>query len=114
VDLRIFVKAPYDSFVTTDTRFWNASGVDVKLGADGVQVNTESLTSIVAGGLSFLTPESGDSEPAPQDQVFHLFHTREQALKQPHTVVQHYLLRFTERAWSVGGGAGGVPWHPAR
>jgi len=104
VDLRIFVKAPYDSFVTTDTRFWNASGVDVKLGADGVQVNTESLTSIVAGGLSFLTPESGDSEPAPQDQVFHLFHTREQALKQPHTVVQHYLLRFTEsvRGLSVG------------
>lgn len=104
VDLRIFVKAPYDRFVTADTRFWNASGVDVKLGADGVQVNTESLTSIVAGGLSFLTPESADSEPAPQDQVFHLFHTREQALKQPHTLVQHYLLRFTEsvRGLSVG------------
>ena len=104
VDLRIFIKAPYDRFVTADTRFWNASGVDVKLGADGVQVNTESLTSIVAGGLSFLTPEASDAEPAPKDQVFPLFQTRELALKQPHTVVQHYLLRFTEsvRGLSVG------------
>jgi hypothetical protein len=57
IDMQIFIKAPYDRFVTADSRFWNASGVDVKLGAEGVQVNTESLTSIVAGGLAFLTPE---------------------------------------------------------
>jgi hypothetical protein len=58
IDIQIFIKAPYDRFVTTDSRFWNASGVDVKLGADGVQVNTESLTSILAGGLAFQTPET--------------------------------------------------------
>ncbi len=104
VDVRLFIKAPYDRFVSADTRFWNASGVDVKLGADGVQVNTESLTSIVAGGISFLTPEASDGGPAPQDQTFYLFDSREQALKQPHSVIQHYLLRFTEsvRGLSVG------------
>ena len=104
LEIQIFVKAPYDRFVTTDTRFWNASGVDVKLSADGVQVNTESLTSILAGGLAFVTPESSSDEPAPKNTVFRLFNSREEATRQVSTVVQHYLLRFTEsvRGLSVG------------
>lgn len=104
LDMRVFVKAPYDRFVTADTRFWNASGVDFRLGADGLQVNTESLTSIIAGGVSFLTPENSEAGPPASDQVFHLFESRDQALRQPYTVVQHYLLRFTEsvRGLSVG------------
>jgi hypothetical protein len=61
IDIQIFIKAPYDRFVTTDSRFWNASGVDVKLGAEGVQLNTESLTSILAGGLAFQTPDDSDA-----------------------------------------------------
>ena len=34
----VFVDAPYDGFVKPVTRFWNASGIDVKLGADGLNV----------------------------------------------------------------------------
>src|SRR5690554_3187807 len=53
VAVQIFVNAPYDGFVTADTRFWNASGVDVSLAADGFKVSTESLSSILAGGIAF-------------------------------------------------------------
>ena len=104
LEIRIFVKAPYDRFVTADSRFWNASGVDVKLGADGVQVNTESLTSILAGGLAFLTPESASDEPAPKDTRFRLYNSREEATKQAGQNAQRYLLRFGEsvRGLSVG------------
>lgn len=104
IDVRIFIKAPYDRFVTTDSRFWNASGVDVKLGAEGVQLNTESLTSIVAGGLAFQTPEDSFDAQAPTDHDFPLFATRSEALKQPNANVQSYQLRFTEsvRGLSVG------------
>jgi len=35
------------------TRFWNASGIDVRLGADGLNVQTESLAAVLAGGLAF-------------------------------------------------------------
>src|SRR5260370_33931515 len=49
----VFVEAPYDSFVKPVTRFWNASGIDVRLGADGLNVHTESLAAVLAGGLAF-------------------------------------------------------------
>src|SRR5271167_2053715 len=49
----VFVEAPYDGFVKPLTRFWNASGIDVKLGTDGLDVQTESLAAVIAGGLAF-------------------------------------------------------------
>ena len=49
----VFVEAPYDAFVKPVTRFWNASGIDVRLGADGLDVQTESLAAVLAGGLAF-------------------------------------------------------------
>jgi paraquat-inducible protein B len=49
----VFVEAPYDGFVKPVTRFWNASGIDVKLGADGLNVQTESLAAVLGGGLAF-------------------------------------------------------------
>jgi paraquat-inducible protein B len=49
----VFVEAPYDGFVKPVTRFWNASGIDVTLGADGLNVQTESLAAVLAGGLAF-------------------------------------------------------------
>ena len=104
IEVRVFIKAPYDRFVTRDTRFWNAGGVDVKLGADGVQVNTESLTAILAGGLAFLTPADSPDEPAAAEQTFRLFPTREEAIRRQLDERQHYTLRFAEsvRGLSVG------------
>jgi paraquat-inducible protein B len=49
----VFVDAPYDGFVRPVTRFWNASGIDVRFGADGLNVQTESLAAVIAGGLAF-------------------------------------------------------------
>jgi paraquat-inducible protein B len=49
----VFVEAPYDGFVKPVTRFWNASGIDVRLGADGLSVQTESLAAVLAGGVAF-------------------------------------------------------------
>jgi paraquat-inducible protein B len=49
----VFVEAPYDDFVKPGTRFWNASGINVRLGADGLKVQTESLAAVLAGGVAF-------------------------------------------------------------
>jgi len=104
LDIQVFIKSPYDRFVTIDTRFWNASGIDLKLGAEGLQLNTESATAILAGGLAFETPPGGDTEAAPAGQDFRLFPTRVEALKQPSSNAQIWQLRFTEtlRGLSVG------------
>ena len=39
VGVEIFIRAPYDKLVKKDTRFWNISGVEVDVGAEGVKVD---------------------------------------------------------------------------
>src|SRR5258705_505621 len=56
VDLKVFVNAPYDRYVNPGTPFWNASGLDVSVGAGGAEVRTESLVAMIAGGIAFDTP----------------------------------------------------------
>src|SRR5262245_58185752 len=74
IQLKVFVRAPYDQFVNPGTRFWNASGIDVSLGAGGVDVRTESLVALIAGGLAFETPPFAPrAEPAAADTLFTLY-----------------------------------------
>ena len=53
VRIRLFVDAPNDRLISTRTRFWNASGVDLSLNADGLQLRTESLAAVLSGGIAF-------------------------------------------------------------
>jgi paraquat-inducible protein B len=105
VEIHVFVNAPYDKFVTRETRFWNASGIDVSVGADGVNVRTESIVSLLAGGVAFDIPDFlPKAPPADPDVVFTLYRTRAIAMKQPDPVERRYVLYFNEsvRGLSVG------------
>ncbi len=105
VDLKIFVNSPYDKYVNAGTRFWNASGVDVSLGSGGVEVRTQSLIALLAGGLAFETPSyAGAAGPAAADTAFTLYDDKATAMKQPDPVSQRYVLYFNEslRGLSVG------------
>jgi paraquat-inducible protein B len=74
VTIHAFVRAPYDRYVNDDTKFWNASGVSVKLGATGVEVQLASLRALLLGGIEFATPdEKADAPMSAQDHVFPLF-----------------------------------------
>ena len=107
VQVRVFVKAPYDKHVTASTRFWNASGVDVSVGADGVNVRTQSIVAILAGGVAFDAPPSAaEGAPAPADAAFTLFASRDAAMKTPDVDARRYVLRFTD---SLRGLAVGAP-----
>ena len=91
----VFVESPYDHFVVRDTRFWHASGVDVSLGAEGVRVSTESVATILAGGLAFETPEgSRDTTPAPSGTKFRLAESRLDAMKSPNEKPDMYVMYF--------------------
>jgi len=105
VDVTIFVNAPYDRYVNPNTRFWNASGVDVSAGAGGLSVRTESLVALLAGGIAFDTPSwAAKAQPAAARTVFTLNSDRATALKQPDAVSARYVLYFTEslRGLSLG------------
>jgi paraquat-inducible protein B len=97
VTLKVFVRAPYDQLVKANTTFWHASGIDITFDASGVKVNTESMASILLGGVSFQSPEDGmDSPPAAANSAFTLFANKDDAMKRPDTVVETYVLVFTE------------------
>jgi paraquat-inducible protein B len=105
MNIKIFVNAPYDKYVNADTRFWNASGIDVSLGAGGLDVRTQSLVAVLAGGLAFDTPSiAAKAAPAAANTVFTLYNDQTAAMKQPDTIAAHYVLYFNEslRGLSVG------------
>lgn len=74
VTIHAFVRAPYDSYVHDGSRFWNASGVSVKLGAQGVQVEMQSVKALLLGGVAFDTPkEALDTPVSTADHEFPLY-----------------------------------------
>ncbi len=58
IDVTIYVHSPYDEKIKTSTRFWNASGIEVELTANGLNARMESLTSLLIGGIAFETPRN--------------------------------------------------------
>jgi paraquat-inducible protein B len=104
-DVRIFLDAPYDGYVTSDTRFWESSGIRATMGAGGLSLETESVLSILIGGIRFETPPSATpGKPAPEKSVFTLFDNRDAAMAPPISESERYALHFHEslRGLSVG------------
>jgi paraquat-inducible protein B len=107
LDVAVFVNVPYDQYVTSNTRFWHASGVDVALSAAGLTVQTQSALSILIGGVAFETPATSPvASPAEANASFTLFANRAQAFEPPARDPQLYRLVFKQ---SVRGLAVGAP-----
>ena len=84
VTLTIFVNAPYDRYVTTNTRFWHASGIDIALDASGLEIHTQGLVSILLGGIAFAAlPGSQEVSAAPASAEFNLADDRVEAIGSP-------------------------------
>ena len=74
VTIDVFVRAPYDRLVRRTTHFWNASGVTLGIGADGVQLRLESLAAVLSGGVAFdNSAVAADATPSPPGATFPLF-----------------------------------------
>ncbi|WP_122317262.1 intermembrane transport protein PqiB [Pseudomonas cichorii] len=97
VDIQIFISSPNDQYITTDTRFWNASGVDVTVGTAGLKINTQSLTSILSGGIAFREPNwSPESKPADENAEFKIFDDQATALAPPDGEPRYIRMRFNQ------------------
>ncbi|MEB0150811.1 MCE family protein, partial [Pseudomonas sp. CCC2.2] len=74
VEIKVFIEPTYANLVRKHTRFWNASGISIDANLSGVKVRSESLASIVAGGIAFATPENRkDSPPTDSSLPFRLY-----------------------------------------
>jgi paraquat-inducible protein B len=105
VSLRIFVSAPYDKFVGLNTRFWHASGFDLQLNANGFKVQTQSVMTVVLGGLAFQTADDMENPPAAENTVFALASDQASALKQPDGTSENLLVYFNQSLRGLSPGA---------
>jgi paraquat-inducible protein B len=104
--VKVFVYAPYDQYVTPETRFWQASGVDVSLTASGLNVQSESVLSMLVGGLAFETPATGPVlPPADANTEFTLYKNRLEAFRPPPQNPQTFQLVFRQSVRGLQPGA---------
>jgi paraquat-inducible protein B len=105
VTIKVFINSPYDAFVTADTRFWQASGIDMSIDSEGVKLHTESIASILEGGVSFQSPKDSTAKTeVADDTAFSLYTDQERAMRETDTVAETFILYFqgSLRGLSVG------------
>ena len=95
ITIHAFVREPFDKYVRDNSRFWNASGATVHLGANGLQLQVESLRAIVLGGIAFKTPEdpkiTEESQPITNFTLFnHEDAANSSSLQAHHSVCRQF------------------------
>jgi len=103
---KVFINAPYHEYVYSNTKFWNASGFDFKLDTQGVRVDTESLVSILIGGIAFGIPQAAEPGPAAEvDALFNLYKNLDEAKERKYLVKTRSILYFDESVRGLDIGA---------
>ncbi len=106
VKMTVFVNAPYDQYVGKNTRWWHASGVDVRLDSNGFKVNTQSLAALLVGGIAFesMSGQKPDQQAAPGTD-FPLASDQANALREPDGVPITTVLYFDQSLRGLSPGA---------
>ena len=105
VNIKIFVNAPHNQQVNTNTRFWNASGINLNMDATGIKLTTESLATIVSGGIAFELPaHSQPGATVEANAVFELYASKNATGEEKFQLKDSWLLYFNQsvRGLTVG------------
>ena len=106
VFIHAFVRDPFDQLVKGNSRFWNISGIDVSMGANGVDVKTSSVTSLLFGGIAFDTPDSLETTVADiGDLIFTLYPRHSSIEDQSYARKIKFVMYFTGSVRGLSPGA---------
>jgi paraquat-inducible protein B len=106
VFIHAFIRDPFDQLVKGNSRFWNVSGVDVSMGADGVDVKTASVTSLLFGGIAFDTPDSLETTVADVRDLVFTLHPRHSSIEdQAYARKIQFVMYFTGSVRGLNPGA---------
>ncbi|HSH73393.1 MAG TPA: MlaD family protein [Methylophilaceae bacterium] len=105
VNLRIFINTPYDKYVGMNTRFWHASGMDIQVSSSGFKVNTQSLASVILGGLAFQSVDDDPGALSKENTTFLLAQDQAEALKEPDGNSETVVLHFNQSIRGLAPGA---------
>jgi paraquat-inducible protein B len=93
--VHIFIQSPFDHEVRDTTRFWNMSGINISAGAEGLQIRTPTLQSILAGGIGFDTP-AGSKGAVTGNKLFPLYADQASAQDISEGAKLRYLVEFPD------------------
>ncbi len=104
IGINIFIDAPYDQFVRETTRFWISSGLDLQLTANGLRVDTQSMVSLMIGGIAFSSFNDESSTAAEAASQYRLYENRDEAEKDRSDSKNEYYIEFFDsvRGLSLG------------
>ena len=107
VTVRLFIRAPYDGFVRKGTHFWNASGLSVQLGSEGVHVEVASLQALLSGSVAFDSPNrsKADAAEAEPGTEFPLFNNYAEAQASGYSTKLAFVTYFESSARGLSRGA---------
>lgn len=71
VNIQAFIESKYSALVKKDSQFWNISGLNANISRSGIDFKLDNLTSLIAGGITFSSPEN--SGPPSADREYKLF-----------------------------------------
>jgi paraquat-inducible protein B len=105
VVIQIFINAPYHEKLFENSRFWNISGFDFSMDADGISLDSASLISILLGGVEFdLRKHDFPGALAEENQTFQLYPNHESSREDFYAIKRYYLMYFDHnvRGLSIG------------
>lgn len=95
IAVQVFVESPHDERVRSTTRFWNASGLDAVFTAEGLQIDSPSLISMLVGGIAFETPATVTvARDVPENMVFELYPNKQATRRPRYSLTSRFLLYF--------------------
>jgi paraquat-inducible protein B len=100
-----FIESPYHKLITNNTRFWDVSGVKLLLESSGVKVETGSLETLLANGITFGVPDGVPTgQQVSNNTQFTIYEDASSASNARFKLAAEYLLLIDEsvRGLTVG------------
>jgi len=105
INVYAFVRAPFEKYVTSQTRFWNSGGIDLAVGVQGLRFRASSWQQLISGGVSFDTPDTAlSATESPAGAAFRLYENQYDAQRDPHGATLQYRVRFPGGVGEIGPG----------
>ncbi|MBV8913464.1 MAG: MCE family protein, partial [Acetobacteraceae bacterium] len=105
VTVSIFVRAPYNDFVREGSHFWNASGLSVQVGSEGIHIELASLQAVLSGGVAFDAPKDPDAKAVETNHEFPLYRNYGEAQSAGYKDRQEFVTYFESSVRGLTPGA---------
>lgn len=106
MEYKVFIKAPYDTLVNSNSRFWMTPGFEVSVTSQGMKVKMDSLETLLNGGITMGLPAGwAPGDPVKDNSSFTLFQDQASVLEGNLNQFLYYVFLFEDSLSGLNPGA---------